>query len=305
MPTVVIGGGSGLVGQQLSHAFLQRGYSVFHYSRNKDLNAEFPAYAWNPDRYELDPEPLLKADIVVNLAGAGIADKPWTARRKALIIESRVRSTSLLAQKIHEFGLHPKAFVSAAAIGYYGHRSDEWLTEDSPPGSSGFLAESCQHWENAIRDAAELTKVRTAWVRIGLVLSTKGGALPKIMGPLNFRIGTYFGSGTQWYSWIHIEDLADMFVHLAETKGLEGPFNGVAPEVLRNREFVKTIMEASGKHGLLLPAPAFALRVVLGEMAEAVLTGSRVSSDRILKAGFEFQHPKLHETIAHLLKNGI
>lgn len=305
MPTVLIGGGSGLVGLRLSHAFLERGYTVFHYSRTKDLSARFPAYAWNPAEGTLDPEPLEHADIVINLAGAGIADQPWTKKRKELIISSRVLSTTLLAEKIRESGHQPKAFLSASAIGYYGDRHDEWLEENSAPGKSGFLAESCKVWEHAITQAAETTGIRTAWVRIGLVLSTRGGALPKIMTPLHFRLGTYFGSGQQWYSWIHIDDLTGIFVHLAESESLSGPFNGVAPTPLRNKEFVREIMAAMKAPGLMLPAPEFALRLALGEMADAVLTGSRVSAQKILASGFEFQHPNLREAIQHLRTNRI
>lgn len=303
MPTVLIAGGRGLVGQHLSRVFLQRGYRVFHYSRTKDLDAEFPAYAWDLNRGTLDPEPLVAADVVINLAGAGIADKPWTKKRKSLIIDSRVQSNRLLAATLKELGHSPRAFLAAAAIGYYGNRQDEWLTETSSPGTKGFLAESCQHWEDAILDAATTTGVRTAWIRIGLVLSTRGGALPKIMNPLKFRIGTWFGSGKQWYSWIHIDDLARMFVFLAENDQLSGPINGVSPHPMRNREFVQEIMNAMGSAGLMLPAPEFALRLALGEMADAVLTGSRVSAEKIISAGFEFKYPHLREAVTDLIRH--
>lgn len=305
MPTVVIGGGSGLVGQRLSHQFKERGYRVCHYSRTENLQAEFPAYAWNPSAGELDPRPLREADYVINLAGAGIADQRWTEQRKRLIIKSRVETTRLLCRQIQDLKLSPKAFLSAAAIGYYGDRDDEWLTEDSEPGREGFLPESCKQWEAAIREVPENTGVRTAWVRIGLVLSTRGGALEKIIAPIHFRLGTYFGDGRQWYSWVHIDDIARAFVHLAETDGLSGPFNGVAPKPVRNRDFVKEIMDALDKPGLLLPAPGFALRLALGEMAEAVLSGSKVSAKKLQEAGFEFEHPELKEAVEHLIKEKI
>lgn len=299
--TILIGGGTGLVGNHLSEMLSQKGYDVLHLSRKKNLDKKFPAYGWDLKNGTIDEEAIQKADAVINLAGAGVADARWTKSRKKLIIDSRVDSTLLLKNAFEKAGKIPDAFISAAAIGYYGNRGEELMTEETPPGAEGFLAESCIAWEAAL-DEVKKTGWRTARIRIGIVLSTKGGALEKIILPVKFRIGGYFGNGQQWYSWIHIEDLCRMFIHILENENLSGAFNGVSPNPERNKPFTKNIGVAIGKTPLMAPGPEFAMRIALGEMADTILSSTRVSSEKIMKADFEFKFPQLIEAVQDLVK---
>lgn len=299
MSTIVIGGGSGLIGNRLSEWLEKEGHKVYHYSRRARPDARFRTFQWDVSAGQLDPTPLQEADVVINLAGAGIADQRWTQRRKKVIIDSRVQSTELLLSEMQQLDHPPKVFLSASAIGFYGDRGDEQLTEESGPGN-GFLAESCIAWERSIEKVAQ-TGIRTAWFRTGIVLSTKDGALPKMIQPARFGLGTYFGTGDQWFSWIHIDDMCKMYLHAIGDDAIRGAYNGVAPNPLTNLEFTRQLMKALEKNGPALPAPAFILRIAMGEMADVVLNSNRVSADKILATGFSFDYPDLIPAIQHLV----
>lgn len=299
MATVLIAGGTGLIGQRLSILLRKHGYTVRHLSRRADPTAPFPQFRWDPSRKLIDPEALEGVDHLINLAGAGIADRPWTAARKQLITSSRVESNLLLHQEIAARGWQPQSFIASAAIGYYGDRpSDQWITENEGPGE-GFLAESCIAWEDAIQQV-RLLGVRTVTLRTGVVLSLNGGAVPKLVGPLRWGLGTIMGNGKQWYAWIHIDDLCQMFVYALENVALQGVYNAVAPEPVRNAEFTRVLARQFNPSALTLPAPSWALRLALGEMADVVLTGARVSARRIQSAGFAFKYPDLPTAVANL-----
>ncbi|MDX1943320.1 MAG: TIGR01777 family oxidoreductase [Saprospiraceae bacterium] len=298
--TIVIGGGSGLIGLRLSKMLQESGYRVLHLSRRANPNAIFPAFAWDLDKGTIDEEAVAQADYIINLAGAGIADKPWTSQRKRVIIESRVKSTRLLLQTFEKLGKKPKAYLSSTAIGIYGNTGENLAQEFDPPGT-GFLAESCITWEKAIDEVA-ITGVRTVGLRIGIVLSTKGGALEKFLIPLNFFTAAYFGKGKQWYSWIHLDDACRMFLFAIENEQMQGYYNAVAPHPERNKNFTQQIVKALGKPALIMSIPDFVMRLVIGEMADTVLNSSRISSAKIEAAGFTFQFPKLQEALKNLLK---
>lgn len=304
MPTILIAGGTGLIGQRLSQLLKEKNYEVLHLSRHKDLEAEFPAYQWDLKKGTIDEAAIEKADYIVNFAGAGIADKPWTKERKRLIIDSRVDSTLLLKKYIQKKKTPIRAFVSASAVGYYGHRGEQVMKENDPPGSKGFLSESVQLWENAIQEVAA-TGVRTAVIRIGIVLSTQGGALEKILLPFKFFNGAYFGDGQQWMSWIHLDDLCRMFMEAIENEQIKGIYNGVAPHPVRNKDLVLTIKKALDKPAVILPVPEFALRLALGQMADTIFESTRVSSEKIEEAGFKFQFPHLEPALRDLLERKV
>lgn len=304
MSTVLIAGGTGLIGQRLSHLLKEKNYEVLHLSRHKDLGAEFPAYQWDLKKGSIDEAAIEKADYIVNFAGAGIADKPWTKARKQLIIDSRVDSTLLLKKYIEKKKNPLKAFVSASAIGFYGDQGEQLMKENDPPGSKGFLSESVQLWENAIQQVQE-TGVRVAAIRIGVVLSTKGGALEKILLPFKFFNGAYFGDGQQWMSWIHIDDLCRIFIEAIENEQFRGFYNGVAPHPFRNKELVLSIKKALDQPAVVLPVPEFALRLALGQMADTIFESTKVSSEKIENAGFKFQHPYLEPALRDLLERKI
>jgi uncharacterized protein (TIGR01777 family) len=304
MAAVLIAGGTGLIGTRLSHLLKDAGHEVLHLSRKRKLDAEFPAYGWDLQEGHIDEEALQKASHIVNLAGAGIADKPWTERRKRQIIDSRVTSNRVIKNYLEREEFDIKAYISGSAIGYYGDQGDQILHEDTNPTKQGFLSESVIQWEQAIKSVAA-TGIRTVTFRIGLVLSTRGGALEKILIPFHFRLGTYFGSGKQWYAWIHIDDLCQMFIQAIEDDKMAGIFNAVAPNPLTNKDFTANIAKAMDKTVALLPAPSFALRLAMGEMADAVLTSARVSSEKILNYGFEFSFPELVPAVQDLISKKI
>lgn len=301
--TVLIGGGSGLVGTRLSQLLSKSGYEVLHLSRSANLNAPFPAFEWDLDKGTINEAAIERADYVINLTGAGIADGRWTAERKRIIIESRTKSTRLLLDTFQKLGKNPKAFLSSAAIGIYGNTGEKLVTETDPPGE-GFLSESCVAWEKAIDEVAA-AGIRTVGLRIGIVLSTKGGALEKFLQPLNFYAAAYFGDGQQWYSWIHLDDVCRIFQYALENNEMKGYYNTVAPQPVRNKEFTAQIVKASGKPALTLPAPEFALRLVFGEMADTILNSNKIVCEKIQKAGFEFQHPALYSALQDLLERKI
>jgi uncharacterized protein len=290
MKNILIAGGTGLVGLHLSRLLKSKGYNVSHLSRQQNKNAEFPAFKWDIEKESIDESAFLSSDYIINLAGSGIADKRWTDERKKDIIQSRTKSTLLLKKYLSNTSHSIKAYISASAIGYYGERGDELVTEESPQGQ-GFLAESTFAWENAIEEVRK-TGIRTVGLRIGIVLSTEGGALEKMLIPFSLRTGIYFGNGEQWYSWIHIDDICNMFVWAIETETAKGYYNAVSPNPLSNYVLTQAISEAKGGGYLLAPAPSFGLRLAMGEMADVVLNSTKVSSWKIVNEGFKFQYPE-------------
>lgn len=303
MASVLIAGGSGLIGRRMSVLLSEKGHSVSLLGRKADASGKWRKYAWNPSRGEIDLEAVKQADVVINLAGAGIADARWTASRKREIIDSRVQSTQLLLDGFKRAGHTPQCYLSGAAIGYYGHRGNELLTENALPGT-GFLAESCVAWEKAIHEVAD-SGLRTVAFRIGIVLSTRGGALEKMMLPAKMGVGTYFGAGNQWYSWIHIDDVCQMFIHAIDNQGMEGVYNAVSPAPATNKELAAALMRAMNRPQILLSAPAFALELAMGEMASVVLNSTRVDASKISAAGFSFQYPELEAALLDLLTRKI
>jgi uncharacterized protein len=290
MKKILIAGGTGLIGTHLSRLLKNRDYEVTHLSRRANPTAEFPTFAWQPETGSFDPKAFEKVDAIINLAGAGIADKLWSKKRKREIIDSRTSTNALIAKYLRSEKHSIQTYISASAIGFYDNRGDEMMDETSAVGT-GFLAESTDAWEKAIAEVAA-TNVRTVALRIGVVLSPEGGALQKMLIPFMFRLGVYFGNGRQWTSWIHRVDLCNIFLWALENPTIQGTFNAVAPGPLSNFDFTKAISTAKGGGYLLLPAPAFALRLGMGEMADVVLGSTRVSSQKIENQGFRFRFPE-------------
>lgn len=299
MGVVVIGGGSGFIGMHLSRRLRRGGHEVRHLSRSKRPEAEFATFTWDVEQRHIDGRVFDDVDYVINLAGAGIADKRWSAARKRVIIESRTESTRLLADSLARLPRKPKLYLSASAIGYYGDRGEELLDEESLPGE-GFLSRSCVRWEESIAEVAA-HGIPTFVNRTGIVLHPEEGALEKMLLPLKAYTSTYFGSGRQWYSWVHIEDLVGIYAHALE-RSLEGVYNGCAPHPVRNRHFAAALGPAAGKAGaLLLPAPVPALKLALGEMSHTVLDSARCSAAKIEQTGYRFAYPELSQALDQLL----
>lgn len=299
METVLITGGTGLVGSRLSDLLAQKGYKVIHLSRKRNLEAKYPAYGWDISKGVIDEEALQQADYIITLAGAGIADQRWTPSRKKLIISSRVNGIKLIQSKLEALGIQPKGIVGASAIGYYGDSGAQKVDENSESGND-FLSESVRAWENAY-NGLEASGVPLSRIRVGIVLSTQGGALEKMLPTYRFGFGTYFGDGSQVYSWIHLDDVCNVFIYALENK-LTGTYNAVAPSPVSNKALAKAIAKAKGMNEVVFPAPALAMKVALGEMAAVVLSGSNISSQKIESTGFLFQYGELVPALKDLLE---
>ena len=239
-------------------------------------------------------------DAVVHLAGESIADGRWNAAKKARILDSRRNGTKLIADTLASLENGPRSFICASAIGYYGDRSDEVLTEQSSIGT-GFLADVCRQWEAACQSAKD-AGVRTVNLRIGIVLSNEGGALQKMVLPFKMGVGGVVGSGKQYWSWISIDDLAGVLLHAVESTNLNGPVNAVAPSAVTNREFTKTLGKVL-RRPTVFPLPAFIAQTVLGEMArDLILSSARVEPAQLANSGYTFQHRDLESALRHVLK---
>ena len=299
--TILIGGGTGLVGSRLSEMLSERGDTVRILTRKPAQVSDYEAFAWDMQAQTIDEDAFADTTHVVNLAGAGIADGRWTDERKKLIIDSRAQSTALLATGIMAHGKKVEAFISASAIGYYGNRGDGWMKENDDPGD-GFLSESTIAWEKAIEAAAEATGIRNCCLRTGVALSPKGGALEKMLEPAKFGVSGYFGSGEQWYSWIHIDDLARIYMAAIDDENYEGPINATSPIPVRNKHMAKVLAKALDNPAIALPVPAFALKLIFGEMSHTILDSCRVSSQKLVdELGFDFEYPDVEGALTNLV----
>ncbi|QCK13785.1 TIGR01777 family oxidoreductase [Mangrovivirga cuniculi] len=295
---VVITGGTGLVGSKLTKKLQQKGYQVSIYSRTEDKDSNPPQYFWSPSTKEIDTTPLSTADAVIHLAGAGVFDEAWSESRKEVILKSRTESSRLLAEHIPLFN-NITTVIGASAIGYYGKDTeDKWVTEDDEPGDD-FLANVTVQWEESEKMINSTT--RLAQVRIGIVLDSKGGALPQLIQPIKMYAGAPLGSGDQYMSWIHIDDLTDIFIHLLENQELSGIYNGVAPNPVTNKQITKAAADVLGKPLFLPNVPGFVLKTMLGERAEVLLGGQKVSCEKIQKTGFEFNFDNVSDALKDLL----
>jgi uncharacterized protein len=295
---ILITGASGLIGKRLTDLLLKKGYQVSHLSRSSK-SGRVPSFVWDVDKGEMDSKALEGVDAIIHLAGAGVADKRWTKSRKEEILMSRVKSTELLHNTLSATPNSVKVIVSASAIGYYGFQSDEELTEESKPGTD-FLAKVTNQWE-AEADKLTSLKIRVVKLRIGIVLSEKGGALVEMAKPIRWGVGSPLGTGDQYISWIHLDDLCEMFIHAIDTDQMNGAFNAVTGNWVTNEEMTKAIAHEM-KRPLWLPnVPTFVLKIVVGEMAAIVLGGSKVSANKIKNTGFKFKYDKLEAALENSL----
>ncbi|WP_297337341.1 TIGR01777 family oxidoreductase [Algoriphagus sp.] len=295
MENILITGGSGLIGTKITQLLETKGYAVAWLSRTPQKQQSF---IWDINKQQIDPEAMEWADAVIHLAGAGVADKRWTLERKQAILHSRTQSTSLLHQAIEKAEKKPLTFISASAVGFYGFNTGTKLLDESAPAGSDFLAQVVTAWENEVKNM-ETLGLRTVMLRIGIVLDAEGGALGEMLKP---PVAAPLGSGDQWMSWIHISDLARMFVFALEKTTLQGIYNAVGPNPATNQQLTKEAAKAKGKPYLGIGVPGFLLRLILGEMAAMVLGGNRVSSQKIQKAGFEYEFESLPEALRDLFR---
>jgi uncharacterized protein (TIGR01777 family) len=288
---IAVTGATGLIGSALTRSFQTAGHDVVRLRRPAD---------WDPEKHSVDTSVLRGVDAVIHLAGESIASGRWSAARKGRIRDSRVNGTRLIAETIAGMADRPQVLVSASAIGYYGDRGSEVLREESGPGT-GFLSDVCRQWE-AATDPATRKGIRVVHLRNGLVLSKDGGALPKMLLPFKLGVGGKIGSGNQYWSWISLEDVCAAIQHCIQAGSLHGPVNLVSPSPVTNREFTRTLGQVLGRP-TMFPLPAFAARLALGEMADALLLASaRVEPAKLSASRFVFRHKDLQPVLQQLLR---
>jgi uncharacterized protein (TIGR01777 family) len=296
--TILITGASGLIGPKLIRNLLEKGHSVSVLSRNPHKIKGVQVFKWDIDNQTIDNDSLNGVDTIIHLAGAGIADERWTKARKQLIIDSRVLSTQLLYRAIEETKAPIKTIISASAVGFYGDRADEILTESSSNGT-GFLADCCRQWENAV-DEGQKFGVRLVKFRIGLVLAKQGGALAKLETPVSLFLGAPLGSGKQWMPWIHVKDLLALFEKAIENPEFEGTFNACSPIPVTNFEFTKILAKTLFRPVWPIKVPKFVLKAVLGEMSQVILISNHTSSQKLINTGFKFRYAGLDEALKEI-----
>jgi len=280
---------------RLSEILIDQGYEVAHLSRKPDKVSNYKTFRWDLKENYIDENAITYADYIVHLAGASVADAKWTEERKKEIINSRVQSANLLYRCLNESEHHVKGFISASGINIYGDSGDHLVSEESTVGDD-FLAKVCKAWEASAWQMHDL-ELRTVIFRLGIVLSTKGGALPQMVRPVKMMAGAPLGSGKQYMSWIHIDDACHLIIKAIEDKQFHGVYNAVAPHPVTNREFMKELAEAVKKPFMFPKVPAFAINLVMGEMSEVVLASLRVSANKVLQTGFTFEYNYLEEAL--------
>ena len=304
METVLITGGTGLIGKALTNQLVNKGYRVIILTRNAP-KSEHPLleYAhWNIKQQHIDEQAIMAADYIIHLAGANVAVGRWTKQRKQEIVNSRVQTGALLVKALHEIPNKVKTVISASAIGWYG--ADPVMPNPRPfvetdPADQTFLGNTCRKWEAAITPVQELGK-RLVLFRIGIVLSKEGGAYAEFCKPLQFGLASILGSGKQVVSWIHINDLIQLFLFALDKSEMAGVYNAVAPQPVTNAQLIKQMAKVKGGFSITAPVPAFILKAMLGEMSIEVLKSTTVSSEKIQQAGFHFHYPDIEAALQAL-----
>ncbi|HYM11550.1 MAG TPA: TIGR01777 family oxidoreductase [Bryobacterales bacterium] len=291
----LVTGATGFIGRRL-FSELDRPVALSrHPARARaSLGSSAEIFGWDPEAAPPPKESLHNIDVVFHLAGESVGEGRWTPARKQLLRQSRVLSTRHLVDALASLDTRPQVFVCASAVGYYGDRGDEIVEETAPPGHD-FLAELCQAWE-AEAARARSFGVRVVSIRTGLVLGPSGGALARMLPPFHLGLGGRLGSGRQWMPWIHLDDLAGLYLHAAEKPGIDGPMNGVAPAPVTNAEFTKTLAAVLHRPAIF-PVPAFALRLALGEFAGVLLASQRVAPRVAESTGYRFRYTALADAL--------
>lgn len=297
---ILLTGSTGLIGSTLSDYLKKQGHYIYPLYRNPTSTK---LHYWFPEENRIHLDDEIKIDVVIHLAGENIADSRWSQKKKDAILNSRVKGTRLLAETISGLKNKPALFISGSAIGYYGETGDNIVDEDSSRGT-GFLSDVSVEWE-ASTQAVEDAGIRTIHMRTGIVLSTKGGVLQKMLLPFKMGLGGIVGNGKQYMSWISINDITHIIDHMINDDQLSGPYNLVAPQPVTNRAFTKSLGRALHRP-TVFPMPAFIARILFGEMADALLlSSSRVAATRLNALGYKFIDNELEQTLSYLLRNKI
>jgi hypothetical protein len=305
MATVLITGGTGLIGTAITKELLRRNYDLIILSRSPEKYSNSPRLryaAWDPGNQKIDENAVMEADHIIHLAGAGIADKRWTQKRKKEIVESRTRGSELITRVISTNKNTVKTVISASAVGWYGpnmaHQSEAFVETD--PASVDFLGTTCKEWEASIDPVSQLGK-RLVKFRMGIVLSNEGGAFKEFEKPLRLGIATILGKGKQVISWIHIDDLVRLYIYAIENEKLNGIYNAVAPFPVTNRNLILELArKMRGKFFIPVFVPSFILKFMFGELSVEVLKSATVDDDKIKNTGFTFLYPSIAAAIQNL-----
>lgn len=295
MKTVLVTGGSGYIGSALCDLLNSKGYEVRILTRSKNAELPYPSFYWNYKKREIDPAAVNGCNVIIHLAGAGIADKRWTNARKKELIDSRVESAQFLTEVINKTGAID-TFISASGIGFYGMiNSDEVFTEESPV-HKDFLGNLCLEWESASAQGLN-EAVRAVQIRTGIVVSNSGGAMDKMKLPIQFGVGAALGSGKQFMPWISLQDLCRVYLNAITNKSYMGPVNAVTPNYISNSDFTKVIAKSMNRMVFLPPVPEFVLKIILGKMSKMLVTGVKIKPKKLQDLGFNFEVKKLENAL--------
>ncbi len=302
--TILITGGTGFVGKGLVKLLLKKGYLINLLVRDMHEGMEAPnlrMFKWDVYKGEIDHSCIENADAIIHLAGEDIAAKRWTDERKKQIVDSRTQSIRMIYDLLRKNKNQVNHIISASAVGYYGDRANELLTEESLP-SKDFLAETCIAWEEAVDEGHKLG-LRIAKLRSGIILAKNGGVLPQMNKPMQFGFGVIPGSGEQWVPWIHYLDALNVYAYALENESLKGVYNMVAPGAVTLEEMMRNMATAMNKTPVFVHTPEFALKVAIGEMSLMALESTRVSSEKLVNSGYKFKYPSINEAMEEIYKD--
>jgi uncharacterized protein (TIGR01777 family) len=299
MAKVLITGGTGLIGRHLGRKLGELGYEIAILSRTKSNENKIQTYFWDYSKNEIDKDAINTSDYIIHLAGENLGERRWTSKRKQLILDSRIKSAELIYNNLDKGNSRLRAFITASAIGYYGAITNDKIFSETEPPADDFLGQTCKKWEQVAEKFTDIG-IRTVKIRTGVVLSKKGGVLPKIIIPIKLGFGSAIGDGNQYFPWIHIDDLCSIYIKAIEDTQMISAYNAVAPEHNTNKQFIEAIAHNLKKPFWFPAIPAVSIKVILGEMSEMILTGSRISSDKIKNSGFVFRYPNLESALEQL-----
>ena len=296
---ILITGGSGFIGEYLCKKLQEKNYQISILTRQKNYDSKkkgIKYYYWDVEKEKIEKNALLEADAIINLVGANVSDKRWTQKRKKIILQSRTKTTEFLFNAIKKYNHYPKVVLSASATGYYGSTISNQIFKEKDSPSNDFLASVCRQWEQSV-NLFETLGIRTVKFRTGIVLSKKGGALEKMLIPVKLNLATAIGCGNQYLPWIHIDDLCNAYIQSIEDTKIKGVYNLVAPEHKINREFIQLMAFVFNKAFWKIKIPNIIFKILLGEMSQMLLTGSRISAEKIILAGIKFKFPTLEKAL--------
>ena len=298
--TVLITGLNGMVAQKLAQ-YLKKDYSIRFLTRNVSHGN---SYEWNIEKKYIDSRALIGVDHVIHLAGTPISHKRWTKNRKGIILSSRIDSATLIQEELKKHKVKINSFISASAIGYYGAKTTNKIFSEESQKGNDFISDVCFRWEKAAQ-SFELKKQakRTAILRIGIILSETGGILEKLVSPIKYYLGSNIGDGKQYMPWIHIKDLCGIIKFILDNKHIKGTFNAVSPQHITNTELTKEVAKVLNKSIILPNIPKFIIKRLFGEMSIIILDGSKVSSEKIIKNGYNFEYRNLNKALNNIIRN--